>query len=1005
MTMKNILAVFSAALLSSFVPASGNGGVPDGSDGASGNGYREILRMQESGMHSRSRLLLKDIARESGKSSPEGYAVLSEVSMGLPGYEARMDAFISEHPYSVLVPQMRYLHALNLFDSQDYKGAGELLETVPASCIGRSRLDEYLFKKAYCDLEAGELDRALLRFAEIDRRPLSDFTAPARYGAAYINYGKKNFREALEWFGKSVSDARFRDISNYYIMECRFMLKDYRFVADNGEQMYGAVPEDRKPHLARIISESWLVLGDAGKARKYYDLGISAGEAPKTRADWFYSGSVLYAVKDYRGAVECFSNMESRTDSIGQIANYQLGYSYIQTKNKVAALDAFKAASEASFDPEIAEDAHFNWAKLAFDINNDSSVFSGYISKYPDREKDDRIYNYIAVAALHNRDYAAAVDAYGMIDELDEGMRNNYMKANYLRASQLVANGSWRMAVPCLKVAAYYSDRNSRFNQLTRFWLAESYYRSDRYDEALEVLTDLYNMSALYRQPEFSLIPYGIAYCHFRKSDYPAAMKWFNIYVSGKSKEYRKDALERIGDCHFIVKDYKNACLAYDRVAEEYNDVNDIYPYYQAAIAYGLSGKQDKKISVLSKVFGASADAEFYPEALFELGRAYVVKEDDENAFKCFRTLADGVKDSSYVARAYLEMGSLARNQSQFNDALGYYKAVVEQMSGSGYAEDALAAIESVYQTRNEPEEYLAYIEALGMGSSKTPDEREEMIFGSAEQIYLSGNYQKALAALQSYRENYPAGKNVCKSDFYMAESYRNLGKYEQACDCYEKVIADGSGAFVELSMLNFSDLSYRMERWDDALGGYSSLYSSALLENNKSLALYGMMRSAYRAHKYDEAIKNADVVLLDGAAAGEIRREADFIKARSYLATSRRNEAFGILSKLATDVSDGYGAEAAYLIILDSYDKGDFESVQAKAYEFADAGSGQNYWLAKIYIVLGDSFAEVGDFAQARATFGSILDGYSPEGPDDDVLDNVKMRIGKLDSLMAETE
>ncbi len=219
-------------------------------------------------------------------------------------------------------------------------------------------------------------------------------------------------------------------------------------------------------------------------------------------------------------------------------------------------------------------------------------------------------------------------------------------------------------------------------------------------------------------------------------------------------------------------------------------------------------------------------------------------------------------------------MGSLARNQSQFNDALGYYKTVVEQMSGSGYAEDALAAIESVYQTRNEPEEYLAYIEALGMGASKTPDEREEMIFGSAEQIYLSGNYQKALAALQSYRENYPAGKNVCKSDFYMAESYRNLGKYEQACDCYEKVIADGSGAFVELSMLNFSDLSYRMERWDDALGGYSSLYSSALLENNKSLALYGMMRSAYRAHKYDEAIKNADVVLLDGAAAGEIRRD-----------------------------------------------------------------------------------------------------------------------------------
>lgn len=1002
MRMKNILAALSAAVLSSFVPLSGEV-LHDGA--GSGSGFREILRLQENGMRSRSRLLFREMARKNGKSLPEGYAIIEEVLMETPGYEARMDAFIAGNPYSALVPDIKYLHALNLFDRQDYEGAGALLETVPASHIGRSHMDEYLFKKAYCDLENGELDRALLRFAEIDRRQFSDYTAPARYAAAYINYRKTNFREALDWFGKAASDIRFRDIANYYIMECRFMLKDYAFVVENGDAMYDAVPQDRKPHLARIISESCLVLGDAGKARRYYDLGMTQGEGPRTRADWFYSGSVLYAVKDYKGAVECFGNMESRTDSIGQIANYQLGYSYIQTKNKVAALDAFKAASEAQFDPQIAEDAYFNWAKLAFDINNDSSVFNSYISRYPDREKDDRIYSYIAVAALHNRDYAAAVDAYGMIDELDEGMKSNYMKANYLRASQLVANGSWRMAVPCLKVAAYYAGRNSRFSQLTRFWLAESYYRSDRYDEALGVLVDLYNTSALYGQPEFSQIPYGIAYCHFRKSDYPAAMKWFGTYVSGKATEYKKDALERIGDCHFIMKDYKNASAAYDRVYAEYDDVNDIYPYYQAAISYGLSGNADKKISVLSRVMGASPEAAFYPEAMFELGRAYVGKEDDDNAFLCFNTLASCAKDSAYIARAYLEMGSLARNQSQFSDALGYYKTVVSLMPQSGYADDALAAIESVYQTKNEPEEYIAYIETLGMGDTKTEDEREEMIFGSAEQIYLSGNHQKALVALQSYREKYPSGKNVCKSEFYMAECYRNMGKYEQACDGYEKVIADGTGAFVELSMLNFSDLSYKMERWDDAYGGYSSLYSSALLDNNKSAALYGMMRSAYRGRKWDEAIKNAGIVISDAGSPAGIRREAEFIKAKSYLATSRRNEAFGILSVLAGDVSDGYGAEAAYLIILDSYDKGDFEEVKDKAYDFADAGSGQNYWLAKIYIVLGDAFAESGDFAQAKATFGSILEGYVPEGHDDDVLDNVKMRLAKLESLMAETE
>ena len=94
------------------------------------------------------------------------------------------------------------------------------------------------------------------------------------------------------------------------------------------------------------------------------------------------------------------------------------------------------------------------------------------------------------------------------------------MKANYLRAVQLVESGSYRLAIPCLKAAAYYSERGSRFNQLSRFWLAESYYRNDQYDDAIEVFTDLYNTSALYGRPESYLIPYNIGYCHFKKENY-----------------------------------------------------------------------------------------------------------------------------------------------------------------------------------------------------------------------------------------------------------------------------------------------------------------------------------------------------------------------------------------------------------------------------------------------------------------------------------------------------
>ena len=398
----------------------------------------------------------------------------------------------------------------------------------------------------------------------------------------------------------------------------------------------------------------------------------------------------------------------------------------------------------------------------------------------------------------------------------------------------------------------------------------------------------------------------------------------------------------------------------------------------------------------------ASPEAQFYPDALFELGRTYAVKEDDENAFRCFNRLAQEVKDSNFVAQAYIEMGSLARNQSQFNEALGYYKTVVEEMPNSGYAENALLAIESIYQTKDQPEEYISYIENIGKGASKTADEKEMMYFNSAEQLYLSANYQKALASLQKYLEKYPTGNNAFKAEFYMAESYRSLGRPEQACDYYKKVIADGHGSFVEMSMLNFSKISYDLERWSDAFGGYASLYDSAQLENNKYTALVGMMRSAFRGHEWAQAIRNADRVTADSRADAQVKKEADYVKAKSFLATSRRDEAFAILQALSADVSNAYGAEAAYLMVQDSYDRGDFEDLQNKVYAFADAGSGQTYWLAKCFIILGDSFADQGEFEQAKATFESVRDGYQPSAGGDDVKDNVNMRLAKLEELTA---
>ena len=130
-----------------------------------------------------------------------------------------------------------------------------------------------------------------------------------------------------------------------------------------------------------------------------------------------------------------------------------------------------------------------------------------------------------------------------------------------------------------------------------------------------------------------------------------------------------------------------------------------------------------------------------------------------EDAVRAFRTLRSATSDNNYAARALIELGMIARNQDRYAQALEYYKEVVETMSGSDYAEDALLAIESIYQLRQEPDAYLAYVESLGDKSGRDEGSKDNMYFSTAEEIFLSGNYPKAQSTFEAYLARFPKVK------------------------------------------------------------------------------------------------------------------------------------------------------------------------------------------------------------------------------------------------------
>jgi len=952
---------------------------------------QDASSLYQAGMYAQ----VADLLHGKKGSKAEGYFTLSALQMKTANAHALAQEYLQKYPESILAPQVRYLWALDLFDQERYEQALSQLNELSAKDLYPAQRAEYTYKLGYSAYGVGEWERAKGLLSRINGMEYSDFSAPSFYTLGYIDYAQGNFKEASEWFQLAARDHRFQALANYYILECRFNEKDYEYVVKFGEDLFDKVPEDRQPHMARIMSESYLVLGNVEKARGYYEKNLE-NKANLTRSDYFYAGEINYLIENWQGAVDSYGQMQDRSDSLGQVASYQMAYSYIKLRNKVSAMEAFKEASALSYSADIQEDATYNYAKLAFDLNRDTAPFQAYLAQYGTGKKGDQIYSYMAMAALQNHDYEAAVEAYDHIDELEPRMQSNYMKAYLLRARELMQNGSWRAAVPHLKAAAYYSPRRDPFNQLARYYQAEACYRDGKYQDARTLLTDLYNLSALHGRPEGSLISYHIAYTYFKEGAYDQALKWFRNYLEGDASRFGSDAATRTADCYFFKADYVTAVAAYEKQMADYPDPDNLYPAYRAGVASGLLNDNARKVHFLENAKLASPQAPFYGESLYELGRAYVAVKDEEDAVRAFRTLRATTQDPSLSTKALLELAMIARNGGQPQEALDCYKQVVEQ--GGEYAEDALLAIESIYRTRQDPEGYLAYVNSLGEKANRTEAQKEEVYFSSAEQVYLSGDYAKGIGTLQSYLEKYPNPAYGAKARFYLAECYRCTGAREQAADLYLAALDGGlDGSLSESALLQYASLSYEMGSYAKSYNAYLKLHESARLEANRSMALVGLMRAAFRARQWEDALSHAAPVLEAAGDDAALAREARYVMAKSYQASSRREEALKEFTVLAQDPSTPEGAEAAYRLIQDQYDRGAFDGILEKVYAFSEKATNQPYWLAKAFIVAGDTFAEQGNFAQAKATFQSIRSGYTSTGDQDDVLDQVELRLKKL--------
>ena len=960
-----------------------------------------------SGAEQEFRDLLNILEPKSGaiKMEIEAYLAIIDLDLRKPNLKAsylRVENLFGESSKMWMV-RMKY--ASYLIDEEHFSEATSIYSILNVTSLSQEWRDEYNFKYGYASLRTGDSQNAEALFGKVIASSYNSYTNPAYYYLAHICYMRKDFNKAIELFGKIDRDPRFSSVASYYILESKFMLKDYQYVATTGEQMYSTMAGEHKNKGARLLSEAFFALDQTEKA-KYYFEQYSLGNKDLTRKDIYLAGMLAYSQGLYNDAIEILKqvNTSDLVDTLTQNALYHIGNCYLEVKNKIEAHKFFGEAAKYSFDDTIKEDALFNYAKLSFDLNSDISAFNQYLTTYsPSETRFNEIQNYKASSYILSRDYKSAIEALSAIKNPSRRDVVNFQKASLFRGMQLIELNSYREAIPIMESAARAGNYNQELNDLTQFWLAEACYRSSLYKRSADINQSLISKrTGTFRQSrEYPTAIYNLAYSHFMLNNFDLAEQRFDEYLKLRGAlPYANEARARLGDSQFMQRKYQEAVGSFSLVS---GVGSELYRYsrFQMAIAYGLLGNDNSKIGVLNELISDSGSS-YYPDALFELGRTLVQTGKSTEAQRVFLELREMPATNPYQTKALLELGLIHLNKGENSRAIEYYKQIVESDPKSQDAQSAISGLENIYQQQGRAAEFLTYIDNIGLSTTKNSDQRELILFNSAENLFLAGNYTSAITSLMSFLTTYPEGEKSSQAYFYLGESYVKTNRPELALDSFLKVMEKSEGAFVELATLSYAKISYQLEKYEEAAKAYSSLSRIAKLENNIKEAQFGKMNSHYMDKDYENAIVEAKKA-GSSALAGEENRRVEYIIAKSYFMLGKREEAMPYLTSLSKNKLTTEGAEAAYLIISDYFDKGDYTNVENHAYSFSESGTPQAYWLARAFILLGDTFAERGNWEQAIATFSSILESYRPE-KEDDIKEQVEFRLEKLKELQSET-
>lgn len=936
-----------------------------------------------------------DVENELFREDVDYYLAACAAENGGSDAEQRLTAFLEKYPATIHA-NAAHLTLGNMYQEQgQYARALEHFGRVNPAQLSPSGRSEFYFNRGYAYFQSHDYPAALREFNLVGNDRV--YGPSATYYKAYIDYENNNLEQARAGFLSLSSNRSYAPIIPFYLLHIDFKSKNYRAVVNDGPGVLQSATDDRRAEILRVIGESWYHLENYTEALRYLD-AYAVERRDLTREEYYMLGYAAYMTGDFEKAITNLGRVAVGEDLLAQNAGFHIGSASLRLGDKQRAKQAFSLAMRIDEDKAVKEEAMFNFAKLEYELgggmfNQSIQTINQFLEEFPDSPNRDEARGFLTAAYLNNKNYAAAYDAVSQIRNPDNETRAALQKIAYYRGLEYFMDGDYDNAWKMLETAAA-NRYSAKYNALTKFWQAEVYYRQGQYLRAVPLYQDYIVLSPK-GDRENTIAHYNLAYCYFNLQNLREAKTWFERFNTAYTgtDELKADTYNRLGDIEYLNRNYAAAIRQYDLAIQTGSRESD-YAQFQRAIALGLSAGTAQKVSALQQIVN-SGTSEYADAAMYELGSTYRKQEQFAQASTTLQNFIGKYPNSPFYLNALIDLGLISQNMGRNDEAMKYYKQVVDQYPNSSQAKDAMLGIQNLYMDSNDPQGYFTYAERAGMETNVSAIERDSLTFHVAERIHLQGDARRSLPLMQTYLSQFPNGNYTANATYYVADSQMQLGETDEALAGFEKVIAMKFSPFTLNALQKSAALNYQKGNYRNAAEQYRRLSELSTIRGTVEQALLGYIRSMEKVGQPHETIMAADHVLGSAFVNDEIRLETQYALGKSYLAQNDNERALDAFRKAAANMRTANGSEAQYQVIRLLYDAGKLDEAEQEIFKFSDTNTSHQAWLGRSFLLLGDIYRKRGDDFQAKATYQSIVDGYGDAS--DGIVDEARE---KLDSI-----